>query len=313
MGFGKGHLDWARDGADWPNRETSRFVRAAGLKWHVQRAGRGPTVLLLHGTGGATHSWRKVLPLLAEDFDVIAPDLPGHAFTAAPRQSALSLPNMAAGLGALMTAMEAEPAILVGHSAGAAIAARMVLDGHAAPCAVVSFNGAFLPFRGLAGQLFPSMAKLLALNPFAPRAFAWSADRVAVERIAAAIGSPLEPEGSGWYRRLLASPAHVSGMLGMMAFWDLKPLMRDLARLDAHLELAFGETDRAVPPGDAVEVAARAPRAHLSEMPGLGHLAHEERPDLAAVIVRRVAAEVCGMSLQTACHDSPTGVTVNLC
>lgn len=297
MGFGGEHLDWARDGADWPNREASRFVRAAGLKWHVQRMGRGPTVLLIHGTGAATHSWRRLMPILAERFDVIAPDLPGHAFTPAPRQSALSLPNMAAGLGELMKALEAEPALLVGHSAGAAIAARMALDDRAAPCAIVSFNGAFLPFRGLAGQLFPSMAKLLALNPFAPRAFAWSADRVAVERIAAAIGSPLEPEGSGLYRRLLRSPAHVSGMLGMMAFWDLKPLQRDLATLGPHLELVFGETDRAVPPSDAVEIAARAPRAHVTEMPGLGHLAHEERPDLAAAVVRRVAAEVCGLQL----------------
>ncbi|MGD9027768.1 MAG: alpha/beta hydrolase, partial [Methyloceanibacter sp.] len=29
-------LDFARDGEDWPNREASRFVEAAGLKWHVQ-------------------------------------------------------------------------------------------------------------------------------------------------------------------------------------------------------------------------------------------------------------------------------------
>ncbi|TVQ56198.1 MAG: alpha/beta fold hydrolase [Rhodobacteraceae bacterium] len=297
MGFGRGHLDWARDGADWPNREASRFVRAAGLTWHVQRMGAGPTVLLIHGTGGATHSWRGVAPLLAERFDVIAPDLPGHAFTPAPRQSALSLPNMASGLGALLAALEAEPAIVVGHSAGAAIAARMALDGAAAPSAIVSFNGAFLPFRGLAGQLFPSMAKLLALNPFAPRAFAWSADRIAVERIAVAIGSPLGREGAGWYRRLLASPSHISGMLGMMAFWDLKPLMRDLARLQPHLELVVGETDRAVPPSDAREIAARAPRCHVTPLPGLGHLAHEERPDLAADIVVRVASEVSGLQL----------------
>ena len=62
MGY---YLDWATDGADWPNREASRFVEAAGLRWHVQVMGAGPVLLLLHGTGASTHSWRDVMPKLA--------------------------------------------------------------------------------------------------------------------------------------------------------------------------------------------------------------------------------------------------------
>ena len=58
--------NWERDGRDWPNREASRFVHAAGLRWHVQVMGSGPVVLLLHGTGAATHSWRDLMPKLAE-------------------------------------------------------------------------------------------------------------------------------------------------------------------------------------------------------------------------------------------------------
>ena len=57
--------DWEHDGRDWPNRTASRFVSAAGIVWHVQVAGEGPALLLLHGTGAATHSWAGVLPLLA--------------------------------------------------------------------------------------------------------------------------------------------------------------------------------------------------------------------------------------------------------
>src|SRR5206468_2126887 len=63
--------------ADWPNRAASLAVEAGGLRWHVQRAGHGPVLLLLHGTGAATHTWRDLLPLLATDFTVVAPDLPG--------------------------------------------------------------------------------------------------------------------------------------------------------------------------------------------------------------------------------------------
>ncbi len=42
---------FARAGRDWPNREASRFVTAGGLTWHVQEAGEGPVLLLVHGTG----------------------------------------------------------------------------------------------------------------------------------------------------------------------------------------------------------------------------------------------------------------------
>ncbi|MFZ4410973.1 MAG: alpha/beta fold hydrolase, partial [Paracraurococcus sp.] len=81
--------------ADWPNRPTSRLVAAGGLRWHVQVAGTGPVLLLVHGTGAATHSWRDLLPLLARHFTVVAPDLPGHGFTERPRAEGLSLPGMA--------------------------------------------------------------------------------------------------------------------------------------------------------------------------------------------------------------------------
>ena len=36
---------------DWPNRQISRSVEVAGLAWHVQISGKGPLILLLHGTG----------------------------------------------------------------------------------------------------------------------------------------------------------------------------------------------------------------------------------------------------------------------
>lgn len=292
-------LDFARDGADWPNRETSRFVEAAGIAWHVQVAGAGPDLLLIHGTGGASHSWRDVAPPLAQDFRVIVPDLPGHGFTAMPRRPALSLPNMAAGLGALMRALDAEPRLLVGHSAGAAIAAQMALDGRCAPAAIVSFNGAFLPFKGLAGLIFPPMAKALALNPIVPRAFAWGADKTAVDRLLAGFGGRIDGQARALYRRLFASPGHVAAALGMMANWELPPLARAMARLEPFLELVVGEADRTVPPSDAVAIARIVPRARITRLAGLGHLAHEEDPDEATSIIRRVAEET-GVARQPA-------------
>jgi magnesium chelatase accessory protein len=93
---------WERDGRDWPNREASRFVRAAGLRWHVQVMGQGPALLLAHGTAATTHSWRALAPLLATRFTVVAPDLPGHGFTEAPPAVSLTVPGMACALAELL-------------------------------------------------------------------------------------------------------------------------------------------------------------------------------------------------------------------
>lgn len=124
------HPAWDREGRGWPNREASRSVTASGLRWHVQRMGEGPVLLLAHGTAAATHSWRALMPLLARRFTVVAPDLPGHGFTAPPPSSAgLTPPGMAGLLGELLKALEVSPALVAGHSAGAAVLVRMALDG----------------------------------------------------------------------------------------------------------------------------------------------------------------------------------------
>jgi len=67
------------------------------------------------------------MPLLAEHFTVIAPDLPGHAFSEVPRWFEPSLPVMAAALEELIDALHVTPQVAVGHSAGAALLARMTV------------------------------------------------------------------------------------------------------------------------------------------------------------------------------------------
>lgn len=285
-------LDWERDGRDWPNREASSFVRAAGFSWHVQRMGdpARPTLLLVHGTAAATHSWRDLMPALAADFDVIACDLPGHGFTEPMAHGRPGLPGMARALADLLAALEARPALAVGHSAGAAVLIRMALDRLIHPAGLVALNGALTPFDGIAGRFFSPLAKLLALNPFVPRVVSASAsDRAGVERMIRNTGSAIDPWGVELYRRLVADPGHVRGALAMMAHWDLDALSADLPKLTTPLLLVVGDRDKAVPPEDARRVRRLARHADLETMKGAGHLAHEERPDETAALLRRYA------------------------
>jgi len=279
-------LSWRADGADWPNREASRFVEAAAYRWHVQIMGSGPVALLAHGTGAATHSWRGLMPLLARHFTVVAPDLPGHGFTCSPPAHRLSLPGMARDLAVLCKTLNVKPQLAIGHSAGAAILARMSLDRSIEPKLIVSLNGAFLPFGGLAALVLSPLAKALTLNPFVPRMFAWrGSDPAAVHRLIAGTGSAIDAEGERFYGRLVSNPAHVAAALQMMANWNLAPLVRDLPGLQSGLMLIAASNDRAIPPDASRRVRELLPKAGLEIVPGYGHLMHEEAPKLAAKII----------------------------
>ncbi|WP_077001892.1 alpha/beta fold hydrolase BchO [Variovorax sp. KK3] len=276
-------LDWNVDGLDWPHREHSSFVQAAGIRWHVQRMGHGPVLLLIHGTGAASHSWRDLMPLLAPAFSCVAVDLPGHGFTSMPPGQFMSLDGMADVLSALLERLCLRPTVIVGHSAGAALAAQLCLCEQVDAEAIVALNGAFVFFAGLAGLVLPQAARAMALNSIAARLFAWrAADAMAVRRLVGSTGSKLDARGEALYARLVRNPVHVAAALGMMARWNVAPLHARLPALGSRLHLVTGASDRAVPPSQSRRVQRWVAGASLLELDGVGHLAHEEMPQRVA-------------------------------
>lgn len=274
-------MQWATHRDAWPLAQHSRFVSAGGFDWHVQILGEGPCMLLLHGTGSASFSWRGMLPVLARHYTVLAPDLPGHAFTSRGPQARLSLTDMSAGLRALLAAMKLEPRVMVGHSAGAAIAAHMALhEPGLAHTPLIGLNPAWLPLPGSAAWLFGPAARVVALNPLSAWAFARLAGRSgAVAQLIRSTGSTLDAEGLDLYTRVLSDAGHLHGVLTMMAQWRLPPLSDALPRLRNPVFMDIGACDQAVPPQLAEEACRRMPQALVRLREGLGHLAHEEDPE----------------------------------
>jgi|FEC22Drversion2_1045045.scaffolds.fasta_scaffold00166_42 magnesium chelatase accessory protein len=276
---------------DWPGRDSSRIVEAGGVSWHVQQSGHGPDLLLVHGTGASTHSWRGLMPYLTERWRVTAPDLPGHGFTDPIRHGQPTLPAIAHVLTALVEQLAIRPMVAVGHSAGAAILARMAIDGGIRPALLVAINGAFLPFRGIAVRMFPQLARLLVANPLVARTLALSSSERTVNRMIRGSGSSIDEHGIDLYGRLFRDHHHVAGALEMMANWDLAPLVRDLPRLDIPTLLIVGEGDRYVDPSESRIVARLIPQCERVLLPGLGHLMHEEAPaKIADLILDRAEA-----------------------
>lgn len=286
--FERDRLNLETDGADWPLREHSRLVKADGLDWHVQVMGQGPVMLLLHGTGASTHSWRDLMPDLATQYTVVALDLPGHGFSSAPASYRLTLNGMARGVAALMRSLDLTPHLIVGHSAGAAVAIWAAMEGQMTPRAIIALNGALLPFKGASGFLFPTIARLMFVNRYIPRLFAKQSSTASVRRLIERTGSDISDEGVEYYHRLMANPGHCAAALGMMANWDLRPMGRLWDRLTVPLHLIVGMEDEAVDPEDADTVAARIPGAVVHRLEGLGHLAHEEDPARVAALLREI-------------------------
>ncbi len=283
---------WESLAPHWPNSSSSRFVDAAGLRWHVQVAGTGPAILLLHGTGAASFSWGDLFPLLARHFTVVAPDLPGHGFTSAPDRATLTLPGMARACGALLTALGLTPVLSAGHSAGAAIIIRMALDGDPAGSRLVGLNPALVPPPALYRELIaPFMHRLVTARFVAAPAAALARREGVIASLLRATQSSVTPGNRHLYEQMLGSDERVRNVLGMMANWSLTGLVADMPRLIVPLHLVAGTRDPWIALDDLRSLARRTPGCTLDTLPG-GHLLHEEQPAAIARLLTESAGRL---------------------
>ena len=90
--------------------------------------GKGPVILLLHGVGGSHTVWNEVIPGLAKEFLVLAPDLRGHGRSGAPLDSQFTFAEMMGDVLHLLDERGVAAAHVVGVSGGALLALRITLD-----------------------------------------------------------------------------------------------------------------------------------------------------------------------------------------
>ena len=292
---------------DKPPAAPPLQLQAAGLRWQVQQAGRSPGeapgLLLLHGTGSSGLSWRACVAGLAPHFSLLIPDLPGHGGTSAFTDREASLPRMAAAVGDLLAALRWRPALVAGHSAGAAVMVQLCLDGHAQPRGLLAINGALTPLTGLLGAVAPTVARLASRASWLPGWVARHASQPrALDHLIASTGSCIESDGVAHYRELLRQPDHVRGVLDMLAAWRLEELQARLPELRVPLWLAAGLADHTVAPVQSLELARRLKGASFHPLPGLGHLAHEEAPGVIHGLLLGLEGQTRGLA-----GSAPTG------
>ena len=125
----------------------SRSAVVDGVSLHYLTAGQGPSVILLHGYTQTSRMWRPIIPLLAQKFTVIAPDLPGIGDSAIPKDG-LDMKSAAVRIHALVKSLGIEKARVVGHDIGLMVAYAYAAQFPAETEKLVVMD-AFLP--GVAG------------------------------------------------------------------------------------------------------------------------------------------------------------------
>jgi pimeloyl-ACP methyl ester carboxylesterase len=100
---------------------VSRTAEIDGVQLHYMTAGHGPTLILLHGYAETSRMWKPIIPLLAERFTVIAPDLPGIGDSGIPANG-LDMKTSASRIHALARSLGVEKARVVGHDIGLMVA-----------------------------------------------------------------------------------------------------------------------------------------------------------------------------------------------
>lgn len=267
------------------------YVRVAGQHVHVEQAGEGESVVLLHGFGGSTYLWRQVTPRLAARFRVVAIDLNGFGWTERPRaRQAYTLEGQEALVLGVLDALGIERAHLVGHSYGGGLAI-WIAARHPGRVRSLSLVASTLPtYASARRSRWAAWRPLVALF-VRTRALREGFVRRGLERAVADPAVVTDELVRAYLARLRVEGA-TRAFQGLTAPTDgPRPEVR-LEELRVPTLGVWGEQDRLLSVEDGARGVGRIPGSRLVRLAGVGHLPMEEAPDrLAAALAEFLAAQ----------------------
>lgn len=167
---------------DWSNPSPdSHFVEIDGLRVHFKRAGSGPVVLLLHGSGSSMQGFERVAALLSRSFTVIRPDLAGSGLTGPRPDRDYRIEAYVATVAAFMVALDIERYSVAGNSLGGNIAWNLALTHPGRLDSLVLINATGYPEKSLPAGL--RLARMPLLRPLLRRWLPRSATRANLRTI----------------------------------------------------------------------------------------------------------------------------------
>jgi magnesium chelatase accessory protein len=272
---------------DWPNRQHSKLISVGDLDWHVQLTGKGPVVLLLHGTGSSTHSWSDLIPLLESHAQVLVPDLPGHAFTLGVKLEDLKLDEIARSLQLLIEQLGIEaPSIVVGHSAGAPLALRFAVAASKQPKLIVALNPSFIPPPAVYTSFFgPLLGPITRSSTLSSLLASLSPGLGVVDKLLDSTNTILPESRRIYYRKLFERSDHVRGAMNFLAAADIQKVLVEANLYQGKLICVLGNQDAWIPVKPLEKIIREYfPAAEIVKWEG-GHIMHELEPNKVAQLI----------------------------
>lgn len=252
-------------------------VTAGGVQVHVLSAGKGEPVILLHGLGASSYSWRHILPALGERFRVYAPDWPGFGRSQQPWDFDYSVDGFRKWLIAFMDGLGLRRAALVGNSMGGMVSlaaasadpdrvTRLVLLG--TPVYAQNRPKFLWPLRWpVFGSVYERLMGPWAVSLIGRTAF--------VDR------SCVTPELVREYGMALATPAGrhaVAQFIRNAIPPDLEDRVRSYGELRVPTLVIVGDHDPLVDVPSAERFARTIPYSGILVIRSCGHAPQEEKP-----------------------------------
>lgn len=262
------------------------LIDAGGIKTYFKQSGtkgKGPEILLLHGFGSSTFTWRKNLEALGQFAHVTAIDIKGFGLTEKPKDGQYHEAAYARHVVAVMDALGIQNALLVGSSMGGAIAARIALEhpdrvqglilvDAARPYSRLDFEGAGVNtaiFKRKSSPLAVAMVRtLISRDQIAKMLKSVYEDRENVtDAMIDAYYLPTIMEGA---------PEALLAMVNPPAD-TAQPI--SMNELKCPVTIVWGQKDNVIPVRAGHQMARDIPGSQLVIWHDAGHLPHEDRPD----------------------------------
>ena len=272
------------------------WVEAGGIRTHYLTGGKGPPLVLLHGHGESSGSWRWVLPTLARSYRVYAPDTPGAGdstkVSVDPKQPSFYSDHLAAFLDKLGL----ERVALVGNSHGGNVAIRLAL---AQPARVTSLS--LVNSSGLGREINPALVALTL--PGSPALAAWLSTPFGAPQWVSMLASlsftrpfAAPPEWFAQQYLLAQTPGHLDGVVACLRgeldlLGQREVVLDELDGLTMPTLLVWGANDMVIPSYHATAAAARLKNCRVVMIPDCGHLPQVECPDMFVTALAQFLAD----------------------
>jgi pimeloyl-ACP methyl ester carboxylesterase len=262
--------------AKYASDPASRFVEAAGMRFHITDRGQGQVIVLLHGQSINLLAWQPAAELLAVDHRVISVDLPGHGLTGPDPQSRYSPEQIAGSIDALATALGLDHFALAGNSLGGGIAVAYALDHPNKLDALILVDALGAPPAGPVPLIFRLQAAAVLgdlIQWFTPQ---WMV-RLALADTFGDASKLTDDEVNATYEQLLRSGNRVAERQTLQAAAGFGVADR-IATLTTPTLVLWGSRDSWIVPADAAWFGAHIPGASVQIFDGLGHMPMLEAP-----------------------------------